>query len=196
MIRRPSLAVLLVTLVGAGTAACSSGSTGGTQPVAATASPMASATATAVAPVVKVSTRTVTVTVTTSASATTKAGTAAPTASAVSLKPFVGEWVGHTRDVTVSTSGRLEEHVGDGCCDPVIDLVLQLSHPRRDGTWVATSRVVSAKVHPGWKGSGRPAPKPGDTGTVTVGADHILVDSITTNGFCDPDRTAPGTCGA
>jgi hypothetical protein len=99
--------------------------------------------------------------------------------------------------VTVSTTGLLVEHVGDGCCDPVIDLVLQLSDPhRKGGTWVASSRVVSATPHKGWKGTGRPAPKPGDTGTVTVGADHVLVDSITDNGFCDQDKTAPGTCGA
>jgi hypothetical protein len=115
----------------------------------------------------------------------------------VSFKPFVGEWVGHTRFVNVSASGRLEEHVGDGCCDPIIDLVMQLSNPRRvGGTWVATTQVVSATVHSGWKQTGLPAPKRGDTGRVTVGADHLLVDSITDNGFCDPDKTAPGTCGA
>ena len=97
----------------------------------------------------------------------------------------------------MSKTGRLEEHVGDGCCDPIIDFVLQLSNPHRVGaTWVATSTVASAKVHPGWKATGRPAPKPGDHGTVTIGADHVLVDSITDNGFCDPDKTAPGTCGA
>ena len=91
----------------------------------------------------------------------------------------------------------VREHVGDGCCDPIIDLVLQLSNPRHvDGTWVATTRVVSATAHSGWKQTGRPSPRPGDRGSVTVGADHVLVGSITDNGFCDPDRTAPGTCGA
>jgi hypothetical protein len=203
MIRRPAFVILLVALVGAGTAACGSGSTGSTQPVAATSSPATSATASA--PAVKVSTRTVTVTVASSAAATattsvgttTRASTPAPTASAVSFTPFVGEWVGHTRDVTVSASGRLEEHVGDGCCDPIIDLVQQLSNPRRaGGAWVATTRVVSATPHPGWKQTGQAAPKPGDHGTLTIGADHVLVDSITGNGFCDQGKTAPGTCGA
>jgi len=80
---------------------------------------------------------------------------------------------------------------------PIIDLVLQLSNPRRAGSaWVATTRVVSATPHPGWKQTGRPAPKPGDRGTVTVGADRVLADSITGNGFCDQRKTAPGTCGA
>jgi hypothetical protein len=144
------------------------------------------------------STATVTVTVTRSpASRPTATSHPAPTASAVSFMPFAGEWVGHTRIVTVSRSGRLEEHVGDGCCDPIVDLVLQLSNPHRaGGLWVATSRVVSAQVHDGWKATRQPAPKPGDHDTVTIGADHILVDSITDNGFCDPDKTAPGTCGA
>jgi hypothetical protein len=198
MKRSASLAAVLTALVAAGTAACSSGAA--TSSAGPTSTPAA-----ATVPVAKASTRTVTVTVTsspvapepTSPSTTTKTSTPAPTASAVSFKPFVGEWDGHTRFVAVSASGRMEEHVGDGCCDPVIDLVLQLSDPHRaGGGWAATSRVISAKVHAGWKGTGLPAPKPGDRGTVTVGADHILVESISGNGFCDPEKTAPGTCGA
>ena len=75
--------------------------------------------------------------------------------------------------------------------------MLQLSNPHRSGgTWVASSRVMSATVHDGWKATGQPAPKPGDRGTVTIGTDHILVESISGTGFCDQDKTAPGTCGA
>jgi hypothetical protein len=75
--------------------------------------------------------------------------------------------------------------------------VLQLSNPHRSGgSWVASSRVISVSVHDGWKATGQPAPKRGDRGIVTIGADHILVESISSNGFCDPDKTEPGTCGA
>jgi hypothetical protein len=118
------------------------------------------------------------------------------TASAPSFAAFAGEWSGHTKFISVSRTGRLEEHVGDGCCHPVIDMVIQLSNPHRVGaTWVASGRVVSTKAHDGWD-SAQPAPKPGDRTVVKVGADHILVESITGYLFCDPEKTVPGTCGA
>lgn len=56
--------------------------------------------------------------------------------------------------------------------------------------------MVSANVHDGWKAYRQPVPKPGDHGTVTIGSDHILVESISSNGFCDAHKTDPGTCGA
>jgi hypothetical protein len=191
---RPALVIPFLALLTAATAACGSDPTGTSAGAAPTTSPTSAQTSSHAHASPRVTTtKTVTVTVTrTTTPHPTPTGT-----SAASFAPFAGEWVGHTRDVTVSKSGRLEEHVGDGCCDPVIDLVLQLSNPHRSGSnWVATSRVVSAKVHDGWKAYGQPAPKPGDHGTVTIGSDHILVESISSNGFCDPDKTAPGTCGA
>jgi hypothetical protein len=191
---RPALLIPFIALLAAGTAACGADSAGTSAGAAPTTSPTSAHTST---PAHSRSAVTTTKTVTVTVTRTTTPRPTTTTTSSASFAPFVGEWVGHTRDVTVSTSGRLEEHVGDGCCDPVIDLVLQLSNPHRSGgSWVATSRVVSAKVHNGWKAYGQPAPKPGDHGTVTIGSDHILVESISSNGFCDPDRTAPGTCGA
>jgi|tagenome__1003787_1003787.scaffolds.fasta_scaffold20233917_1 hypothetical protein len=193
MARRPFLVIPLITLLAAVTAACGGASTGTsalhTVTVTVTHAPATTSMTSATAAVTATAAVEKTVTPTTT--------TTAPPASAVSYSAFLGEWVGHTRFVTVSKTGRIEEHVGDGCCDPIIDLVLQLSNPHRAGkTWVATSRVMSATPHKGWKGTGRPAPKPGDHGTVTVGADYILVDSITDNGFCDQDKTEPGACGA
>jgi hypothetical protein len=192
MPKRSPVVIFFLTLVAFVTAACGSAATGSsavdTTTVTVTVAPASASTTSASATATKTATAEATATATT---------TAAPAAATASFKPFVGEWVGHTRFVSVSRSGRLEAHVGDGCCDPIIDVVLQLSNPRRDGNaWAATTRVVSATAHAGWKQTGRPAPEPGDRGTVRVGADHILVESITGNGFCDPDRTAPGTCGA
>jgi hypothetical protein len=196
MLKRSPVVISVLTLAAFATAACGSAAIGGsavdTTTVTVTVAPAPASTASASATATKTATAAATTTAT--ATATT---TAAPAAATASFKPFAGEWVGHTRFVSASRSGRLEAHVGDGCCDLIIDLVLQLSNPRRDGNaWVATTRVVSATAHAGWKQTGRPAPEPGDRGTVRVGADHILVESITGNGFCDPDRTAAGTCGA
>ena len=200
MTRRPLLLLPFIALLSAATAACGSASTtapaGPVISTAAAAAVPASAKHHAVATHVT-TTVTVTVTRTVAARPTTPRSTPAPTASASSFAAFRGVWIGHTRTVTVSRSGRLVETVGDGCCDPIIDLVLQLSEPHRArGNWVATSRVISATVHDGWSAYGRPAPKPGDRGTVTIGADHILVESISSNEFCDQDKTEPGTCGA
>jgi hypothetical protein len=195
MAPRPLLVIPFIALLTAATAACG-GASINTPVGRMTISTPTAAPRTATphpAPAAKASTTTVTAT----AAAARPARTASPATSAASFTPFVGEWVGHTRGVTVSRNGRLEAHVGDGCCHPVIDLVLQLSNPHRVGSsWVATSRVISAEVHDGWNDTEQPAPEPGDRGTVMIGVDHILVDSISGNGFCDPDRTSPGTCGA
>lgn len=198
MTPRPLLLLPFIALLSAATAACGSAST---------STPAGPVTATAAAAAAPVSakhhanphtTKTVTVTVTrtVAAGSTTPRSTPAPTASAPSFAAFAGDWSGHTKFVSVSRTGRLEEHVGDGCCHPVIDMVIQLSNPHRVGTaWVAKGQVLSAKVHDGWDTS-QPAPKPGDRTVVRVGADHILTESITGYVFCDPEKTAPGTCGA
>ena len=199
MTRRPLL-IPFIALLSAATAACGSASTDSPAgPVTSTAAPAAAPASAKHPATAPRATKTVTVTVTRTIAVrpTTPRSAPAPAASAPSFAAFTGEWIGHTRTVTVSRTGRLVEHVGDGCCDPIIDLVLQLSNPHRVGSkWVATSRVISASVHDGWKATGQPAPEPGNRGTVTIGTDHILVESISGNGFCDPDKTAPGTCGA
>src|SRR3954451_24185498 len=192
MPKRSPVVIFFLTLVALATAACGSSATGSsavdTTTVTVTVAPAPASATSASATATKTATAAATATATT---------TAAPAAATASFKPFVGEWAGHARFVSVSSSGRLEAHVGDGCCDAIIDLVLQLSDPRRDGNaWVATTGVVSATAHAGWKQTGRPAPEPGYRGTVRGGADHILAESITGNGFCDPDRTAAATCGA
>ena len=195
MAHRSLLAIPLLALLTAATAACGTASAGtpagtptGTPTTAPTSAPAKARTSPRSAGV----TKTVTVTRTSAARPT---GTTTP-APAASFAAFVGDWSGHTKFVSVSRTGRLEEHVGDGCCHPVIDMVIQLSDPHRAGTaWVANGRVVSAEVHDGWDTS-QPAPKPGDRTVVRVGADHILTESVTGYVFCDPEKTAPGTCGA
>ena len=195
MAHRSLLAIPLLALLTATTAACGTASAGtpaGTAAGAPTSSPMSAPAKARTTARPAATTKTVTVTRT---SAPRPTSTTAP-APVASFAAFAGDWSGHTKFVSVSRTGRLEEHVGDGCCHPVIDMVIQLSDPHRVGrAWVANGRVVSAKVHDGWDTS-QPAPKPGDRTTVRVGADHILTESITGYVFCDPEKTAPGTCGA
>jgi hypothetical protein len=198
MTRRPLLLLPFIALLSAATAACGSASPDTPAgPVTSTAAAAAAAPASAKHhAVTPQATKTVTVTSTVAARPTRPRSTPVPTASAPSFAAFAGDWSGHTKFVSVSRTGRLEEHVGDGCCHPVVDMVIQLSDPHRAGkAWVANGRVVSAEVHDGWDTSQR-APKPGDRTVVKVGADHILTESITGYVFCDPDKTAPGTCGA
>ena len=192
---RASVVIPLIALLTAAVAGCSSGAA---TTAASTPTPVGTKTVTVTVTsrpaVPATSTRTATARPATSTA--TRTSTPTQTPSAPSFTAFTGDWTGHTKFISVSRTGRLEEHVGDGCCHPVVDMVIQLSNPHRVGaTWVADGRVVSAKVHDGWDTT-QPAPKPGDRTVVRVGADHILTESITGYVFCDPEKTAPGTCGA
>jgi hypothetical protein len=87
------------------------------------------------------------------------------------------------------------EHIGDGCCNPVIDLDLQLSNVRRTRTgWTATATVVSVKAHKGWRDSSAP-PRRGQRGTVVIER-GVLTESITDTTFCNSGSGQPSPCGA
>jgi hypothetical protein len=206
-VHRPPLVLSLIAIVAAGTAGCSTptaptaaGAPTGTAvtsapPAVTSAPPTTSAPATTSAPP------------TTSAPATTStppttSGTRPPTrrpaptrTSSTSLAPFVGEWAAHTRHFTVRRDGRVHEHIGIGCCDPVIDLVLRLSDPHRtpDG-WTATATVVSVDLHEGWRGE-RPPPRRGQRGRVVI-ARGLLTESLTDTFFCNRDTEDRSVCGA
>src|SRR6185312_10745569 len=68
--------------------------------------------------------------------------------STVTLAAFAGQWYGHTRGLVISPSGAGQETIGDGCCDPVIDLGFQLSNVTgTDPTHaMATATVTSVEV--------------------------------------------------
>ena len=105
------------------------------------------------------------------------------------------DWYGHTRWFKVRPSGRVTEHIGDGCCNPVIELGLQLSNPRRTSTgWTATATVVSVKVHKGWRDGGSP-PKLGQRGTVVIKR-GVLTTSLTDTTYCNKGSGQPSPCGA
>lgn len=111
------------------------------------------------------------------------------------LAPLVGMWIGHTRTLTVRRDGTAVESVGDGCCDPIMDLRLRLSHPRRvHGGLVATVVVTGVRMHDRHAlPPGRRPPHVGQTGTLRLRA-HVLVDSVTGDDYCGTG--AKPVCGA
>ncbi|HEX4356582.1 MAG TPA: hypothetical protein VH141_03620 [Pseudonocardia sp.] len=120
--------------------------------------------------------------------------TNAPAGANGSFEAFAGEWVGHTRTLTVSPSGRGEEHVNDGCCTTVLDMTLQLSAPRGTGHAhaTATATVLTLDLH----GNHDPgSPRVGQRGTVSI-SDGVLTDELSNITYCDPDQLAQSTCGA
>jgi hypothetical protein len=119
----------------------------------------------------------------------------APPPSPPTLAPFVGTWIGHTRTLSVRRDGTAVESVGDGCCDPVVDLRLRLTHPRRvHGGLVASVVVTAVRVHDRRAlPPGRHAPRIGEKGTLRLRA-HVLVESVTGDTYCGPG--AKPVCGA
>ena len=90
-----------------------------------------------------------------------------PHAPPVTLSTFAGEWIGHTRQLTITTDGHASEHIDSGCCDPVIDLTFRLSQPRgtpEDAT--ATATVTSVTLH-NWPPEEK-APTVGQTGALKL----------------------------
>ena len=113
---------------------------------------------------------------------------------ALSLSAFVGQWIGHTRIVTITASGHGTESIGDGCCDPVIDLSFQLSNPNGTATdATATMTVTSVTLHD-WP-SDEPAPTVGQRGTLRL-SQGVITEPITQANYCDTAAGEQGTCGA
>ena len=122
--------------------------------------------------------------------------TPSPTASstaASSYDAFARSWYAHTSFLTVSRTGAVHEFIGDGCCDPIIDLRYQLSNPRQRGAaWVADATVTAVIPHdyPG----GQP-PAVGRTYHVRVRNGFFHSFALAGMRFCD-EKVQPGQCGA
>jgi hypothetical protein len=121
---------------------------------------------------------------------------AAGARTATAMSHFTGTWSAHTSYVTVRRSGRAHESIGDGCCDPVIDVWYRLRHPHRvDGGWNARATVTRVRLHD-WP-AGTPAPRVGHRYTVRVRGHHYFGVALPRFHFCSP-RTpiAQWDCGA
>lgn len=119
----------------------------------------------------------------------------APPPSPPTLAPLVGTWIGHTRTLVVQRDGTVVESVGDGCCDPIMDLRLRVSRPRRaHGSLVATVVVTQVRMHDRRAlPPGRTPPRVGQRGTLRLRA-HVLVDTVTGDNYCGAG--AKPVCGA
>lgn len=125
---------------------------------------------------------------------TTAATTTIPTKAA--FANFVGQWYGHTRELTITNSGVATESIGNGCCDPVIDVTYQLSNPKQEGdTWTVPATVTAVQVHPGWQGANQPAPQIGQSYNLTLSR-GVIVSSLVGTNYCDTEADQAGTCGA
>jgi hypothetical protein len=122
---------------------------------------------------------------------------AAPAAPKATLATFAGDWAGHTRGLTITPGGRARESIGAGCCNPVVDLRLRLSHPRGTSHVASVAvRVTFVKIHdPSSYGSSYPAPHVGQTGRVKLRY-GVITDSVTGANYCNARAQAKGTCGA
>ena len=113
------------------------------------------------------------------------------------LAPFVGTWYGHTRGLIIARNGVAKESIGDGCCDPIIDLKLRLSHPR--GTSLnatVTARVTAVQVHNVSAFTHtNPAPHVGEVRRFRL-SDGVITEPVTNTNYCDMAADLRGTCGA
>ncbi|WP_109642239.1 hypothetical protein [Lentzea atacamensis] len=111
-----------------------------------------------------------------------------------SLATFAGKWMGHSRLLTITADRKATEHVGSGCCNPVIDLTFTLSNPQGNpGTATATITVTSVQLHD-WSWREAP-PKVGQTATIKL-ADGVITEPLAGGTYCDHVKQLAGVCGA
>ena len=111
---------------------------------------------------------------------------------------LVGSYTGHTRVLTVSSTGLVTERLDAGT-EPVIQLTYQLSDPKttggkKDGTTTASSVLTRVKVYDRSAISGT-LPKVGDAGTLTLHAGIVTPPYLQTT-YCDSAAAAKAECGA
>jgi hypothetical protein len=113
------------------------------------------------------------------------------------LGTFAGTWIGHTRQLSITRTGRATERVDDGCCDHVITFRYRLSRVRGvPGNAKATATVTSVAIGDASAfGPSFPAPRVGQGGTIRVRRGVITEPFIKTN-FCDDRFTTASPCGA
>ncbi len=114
-----------------------------------------------------------------------------------SLRPFVGQWYGHTRSLSVDGHGLAREYLSAGCCDPIVRLHLHLYSPRGTVTR-ATVKAYVSWVHildPRAFNHSFPAPRVGQI-VIWRLQDGVLMEPATHITYCDVGAGAEGRCGA
>jgi hypothetical protein len=108
------------------------------------------------------------------------------------LATFAGRWGGHTRGLSITSTGRGRESAHGGCCTRVYELTFQILSVTGTLTRAtAVYRVVSFKRYE----SGVRRLQVGDIGKLVL-KDGIVTNTLTRDFFCsDPAWGATGACG-
>ena len=109
------------------------------------------------------------------------------------LATFAGRWGGHTRGLSITSSGRGRESADDGCCRRVYELTFRVVSVGGTVTRaVAVYRVTSFRRY----ASGVGALHVGDVGKLRL-RNGIVTNALTHDFFCSgPAWGATGACGA
>lgn len=110
-----------------------------------------------------------------------------------SLATFAGRWGGHTRGLSIASSGQGREFADSGCCHREYRLTFRILSVRGTLTRAtAVYRVTSFRRYE----RGIKALGVGDVGTLRL-RNGIVTNSLTDDFFCsDPAWGATGACGA
>ena len=113
------------------------------------------------------------------------------------LATFAAVWAGHTRSLAITKSGKASESIGDGCCDPIIDLTFQLSNVQGTVTnATATVTVLSVRVRDKTVFTAKdPAPRVGDVGKLHL-KNGVITESLTGTNYCSQTGKPTFACGA
>jgi hypothetical protein len=118
---------------------------------------------------------------------------AASTTPKATLATFAGRWGGHTRRLSVTSTGRGSENADDGCCTRVYELTLQILSVTGSLTRATAVYRVESWRH---DESGLRRLHAGEIGKILL-KDGIVTNTLTSDFFCsDPAWGATGACGA
>jgi hypothetical protein len=111
------------------------------------------------------------------------------------IASFAGSWVGHTRRLLISRSGRATESVYDGCCYHVYTLTMQLSSPVGTTTKASVETLVTA-THFHDLGTARhyASARAGSRGLLRLRS-GVIADTLTRVTFCDRRADETARCG-
>jgi hypothetical protein len=115
----------------------------------------------------------------------------------VTLATFAGSWLGHSRHLTITRNGHAKESIGSGCCDPIIDLQLGLTHPQGTSSSASVAaRVIAVRVHDHTAFTkSNPAPRVGSSARLHLKR-GVLTEPLTRTTYCTLEAQLKSTCGA
>jgi hypothetical protein len=104
---------------------------------------------------------------------------------------FAGYWGGHTRGLSITSSGRVREYADSGCCSRYYDMTLQILSVSGTITHATAAYRVTSFKHLQLRGI-----RVGERGTLRLN-NGIVTSSLTRDDFCsDPTWGVTGACGA